>query len=70
MVAVETSIDVGNILWIFYDCISSLLACLFRVVIDRHIQTQTHNAKTITPVTSEIQGVNINHALFHFMQNY
>ncbi len=25
MVTVETYIDVGNILWIFYDCLSSLV---------------------------------------------
>ncbi len=40
MVAVETSIDVGNILWIFYDCLSHCNTTELRNVSDRERQCQ------------------------------
>ncbi len=43
MVAVETYIDVGSILWIFYDCLSvpsrSALLNFLELVIPKHLHT-------------------------------
>ncbi len=54
MVAVESSIDMGNILWIFYDCLScsARLSEGEKMFVIRHIIEFTHSMRYSTEAQS------------------